>query len=262
MQLNAAQQRRVALNGNRPRLAPKPSRAAVRVNANLKVMIAGAPAAGKGTQCANIVQKYNLVHISVGDLLRDEVKAGTPAGAKAKEFMDAGALVPNKVVVEMVQTRLGKPDAKASGWLLDGYPRSASQADAIEKENIRPDVFILVPDELLVERVVGRRLDPETGDIYHMKYKPPPAEIVDRLTIRSDDTEEKCKVRLKTYHENLNAVTGYYKDILVEVDGNQPMETVFGSITKIIDATLARIDPLEAFCQSVPEADECRMYED
>lgn len=208
------------------------SRGQVSVSASLKVMIAGAPAAGKGTQCATIVDKYNLVHISVGDLLRAEVANGTPAGKKAKDFMDAGQLVPDEVVVEMVKNRMAEDDVANSGWLLDGYPRSGSQAEAIEKEGIRPDVFIIldVPDSELVERVVGRRLDPETGDIYHLKFKPPPAEIVDRLQQRSDDTEEKCKARLEVFHENCEAVNGYYEDITVKIDGNRSMDDVFGSI--------------------------------
>lgn len=177
---------------------------------NLKVMIAGAPAAGKGTQCARIVEKYGLVHISVGDLLRAEVRLtenasatplqamhqvaeGTPDGKKAKEYMDRGDLVPNEVVVDMVKNRLAQSDVAQHGWLLDGYPRSLEQAEAIEAVGIRPDIFLLidVPDELLVDRVVGRRLDPETGEIYHLQFKPPPADIVDRLTQRSDDTEDK-----------------------------------------------------------------------
>ena len=177
--------------------------------------------------------------------------------------MDAGKLVPDECVVDMVKLRLAQSDVQRSGWLLDGYPRSASQAEAIEKEGIRPDTFLLinVPDELLIERVVGRRLDPVTGDIFHLKFKPPPAEIIPRLTIRSDDTEEKCKVRLETYHKNVDAVLGYYKGKVVEIDGNKSMSVVFGSIEKAIDAVAAGKDPLELFCQSVPEADECRVYE-
>lgn len=229
----------------------------------MRVMISGAPAAGKGTQCANIVDKYGLVHISVGDLLRDEVKNGTAAGTKAKDFMDKGLLVPDEVVVEMVKSRLAQPDAQRAGWLLDGYPRSASQAEAIEKEGIRPDVFLLinVPDELLIERVVGRRLDPQTGAIYHLKYKPPPPETVERLIQRSDDTEEKAKVRLDTYHNNVDAVVGYYKKVLFEVDGTRSMDAVFSDCCLAIDAVVAGKDPLEAYCQEVPEADECRVYE-
>lgn len=200
-------------------------------------MISGAPAAGKGTQCAKIVEKYGLVHISVGDLLRAEVAAGSAAGKKAKAFMDAGDLVPNEVVVEMVKNRLAENDVQEHGWLLDGYPRSLEQAEAIEKENIRPDVFLLVdvPDESLVERVTGRRMDPVTGEIYHLKFKPPPAEVVDRLEQRSDDTEEKVRNRLKTYHNNIDSVVGVYKDIMVPIKGDSTFDQVFADIEAVLD---------------------------
>lgn len=203
----------------------------------LRVMIAGAPAAGKGTQCANIVDKYGLVHISVGDLLRAEVAAGTAAGKKAKSFMDSGALVPNEVVVEMVKNKLSEPEVASKGWLLDGYPRSGEQAEAIEAEGIRPDVFLLinVPDNLLVDRVVGRRSDPETGEIYHLTFKPPPAEIVSRLVHRSDDTEEMVRNRLDTYHKHVDAVVSYYNDVMVEIEGDRSMEEVFGAIETAIE---------------------------
>lgn len=139
-------------------------------------------AAASGTTSACAVQ-YGLVHISVGDLLREQVADGTEAGKKAKGFMDTGNLVPDEVVVDMVVDRLGQADVQRAGWLLDGYPRSASQAEAIEQRDIKPDVFLLVnvPDEVIVERVVGRRTDPETGAIYHLKFSPPPPEIEDRL---------------------------------------------------------------------------------
>lgn len=205
----------------------------------LKVMIAGPPAAGKGTQCARIVEKYGLAHVCVGDILRAEINNGTAAGKKAKGFMDEGKLVPNELVVDMVCSQL-KSDAAATGWLLDGYPRSKEQAEAIEKENIRPDVFVLieVPDEVLIERVSGRRSDPETGEIYHMTYKPPPADIVDRLVQRSDDTAEKMVTRLKTYHSNLDAITDIYKDVTVHVDGNRDIDEVFGSIVEALAGVL------------------------
>ncbi|GFR46375.1 hypothetical protein Agub_g7957 [Astrephomene gubernaculifera] len=239
-------------------------RTAVKARATLKVMISGAPAAGKGTQCAKIIEKYGLVHISVGDILRDEVKNGTAAGKKAKDFMDRGVLVPDEVVVEMVKSRLAQDDVKQNGWLLDGYPRSASQAEAIEKEGIRPDIFLLiqVPDELLVERVVGRRLDPVTGAIYHLKYNPPPADIVGRLVQRSDDTEEKCRVRVATHNANVDAVVGYYTDCKVDIDGTQSMAEVFEAIATALDAAVASKDPLEQFCKDSPDADECRVYDD
>ncbi|KAI5063234.1 hypothetical protein GOP47_0021781 [Adiantum capillus-veneris] len=158
----------------------------------LKVMISGAPASGKGTQCELIVKNHDLVHVSAGDLLRAEVAAGTENGKRAKEYMTKGELVPNEIIVNMVKERLNQPDAQQKGWLLDGYPRSKSQADAIEATGLRPDVFILleVPDDVLIDRVVGRRLDPVAGKIYHLKFSPPETkEIADRLTQRFDDTE-------------------------------------------------------------------------
>lgn len=231
----------------------------------LRVMISGAPAAGKGTQCAKIVDKYGLVHISAGDLLREQVALGTDAGKRAKDFMDRGVLVPDDVIVDMIKDRLAQKDVAERGWLLDGYPRSASQAEAIEKEGIRPDLFLLieVPSELLVERVVGRRMDPETGAIYHLKYKPPPQEVVGRLVQRSDDTEEKCKTRLETHFKNVEAVIGYYNAACVEVDGNRSMDAVFASICTAIDAAKGKLsDPLEEFCNSNPGDLECKVFDE
>ncbi|MFQ6640141.1 hypothetical protein Gotur_016408 [Gossypium turneri] len=191
----------------------------------LKVIISGAPASGKGTQCELITQKYGLVHIAAGDLLRAEVAAASENGKLAKEYMEKGELVPNEIVVMMVKERLLQPDSQQRGWLLDGYPRSSSQAAALEDYGIRPDVFILldVSEDILVERVVGRRLDPLTGKIYHLKYSPPENdEIASRLTQRFDDTEEKAcliflvKLRLRTHHQNVDAVLSLYKDITVK----------------------------------------------
>nr|GEZ56561.1 adenylate kinase, chloroplastic isoform X1 [Tanacetum cinerariifolium] len=161
----------------------------------LKIMISGAPASGKGTQCELITTKYDLVHVAAGDLLRAEVAAGSENGRLAKEYMEKGQLVPDEIVVMMVKDRLSQPDSTEKGWLLDGYPRSSSQATALQAFGFRPDLFILleVPQEILVDRVVGRRLDPVTGKIYHLTYSPPETEeIATRLTQRFDDTEEKC----------------------------------------------------------------------
>ncbi|XP_022719811.1 adenylate kinase, chloroplastic-like isoform X2 [Durio zibethinus] len=185
----------------------------------LKVMISGAPASGKGTQCELITQKYGLVHIAAGDLLRVEVAAASENGKRAKEYMEKGELVPDEIVVMMVKERLLQPDSQEKGWLLDGYPRSSSQAAALEDFGIHPDIFILleVPEDNLVERVVGRRLDPLTGKIYHLKYSPPESEeIASRLTQRFDDTEERVKLRLHTHHQNVEAVLSTYKDITVK----------------------------------------------
>ncbi|KAH9626410.1 hypothetical protein KSS87_009096 [Heliosperma pusillum] len=182
----------------------------------LRIMISGAPASGKGTQCELIKEKYHLVHIAAGDLLRAEISSGSENGKRAKEYMNKGQLVPDEIVVMMVKDRLSQPDSQENGWLLDGYPRSLSQAVALKEFGFQPDLFILleVAEELLVERVVGRRLDPVTGKIYHLKYSPPENdEIAARLTQRFDDTEEK-------------------------VDGNATKEDVFAQIDKSLSRLL------------------------
>ncbi|XP_020407242.1 probable adenylate kinase 5, chloroplastic isoform X5 [Zea mays] len=209
--------------------APPPARG----KTSLKVMISGAPASGKGTQCRMIVEKYGLVHISTGDLLRAEVSSGTEIGKKAKEYMDNGKLVPDQVVTDMVVSRLSQPDIQERGWLLDGYPRSFSQAQHLENLKIRPNIFIVleVPDDVLIDRCVGRRLDPVTGKIYHLKnYPPENEEISARLITRSDDTFEKVKSRLDTYKQNSEAILPTYSDLLNKIDGNCPAEVVFQAI--------------------------------
>ncbi|XP_057968348.1 adenylate kinase 5, chloroplastic isoform X2 [Malania oleifera] len=206
----------------------------------LKVMISGAPASGKGTQCEMIVQKFGLVHVSTGDLLRAEVSSGTEIGNKAKEYMNTGRLVPDEIVTAMVTARLSQQDAKEKGWLLDGYPRSFAQAESLEKTKIRPDLYIVldVLDEILIDRCVGRRLDPITGKIYHLKNFPPDnEEIKARVITRPDDTEEKVKSRLVIYKQNSEAISSTYFDILNKIDGNRPKETVF----KEIDSLLSQV---------------------
>ncbi|XP_071737785.1 adenylate kinase, chloroplastic isoform X2 [Rutidosis leptorrhynchoides] len=199
----------------------------------LKIMISGAPASGKGTQCELITSKYDLVHVAAGDLLRAEVAAGSDNGKQAKEFMEKGQLVPDEIVVMMVKDRLSQPDSTEKGWLLDGYPRSSSQATELQSFGFKPDLFILldVPQEILVDRVVGRRLDPVTGRIYHLTYSPPETEeIAARLTQRFDDTEEKVKLRLLTHNQNIESVLSMFEDITIKVDGSLPKEDVFATI--------------------------------
>ncbi|KAK4431821.1 Adenylate kinase, chloroplastic [Sesamum alatum] len=203
----------------------------------LKVMISGAPASGKGTQCEMIVQKFGVVHISTGDILRAEVSAGTEIGMKAKEYMNSGRLVPDEVVTAMVTARLSLKDVKENGWLLDGYPRSSAQAQSLEKLNIRPDLYIMldVPDDILIDRCVGRRLDPSTGKIYHIKNFPPEnEEIQARLVTRPDDTEEKVKSRLQIYKQNAESVLSTYLDVMKKIDGNRPKEVVFNEIDTLL----------------------------
>ncbi|CAJ1978259.1 unnamed protein product [Sphenostylis stenocarpa] len=212
-------------------------------NEALNVMISGAPASGKGTQCHLIANKYGLVHIAAGDLLRAEIATGSENGKRAKEYMEKGQLVPDEIVVMMVKDRLLKPDSKENGWLLDGYPRSLSQATALKGFGFEPHTFLLleVSEDVLVERVVGRRLDPVTGKIYHLKYSPPETEeIAARLTQRFDDTEEKVKLRLNTHHQNVESVLSLYKDITVKIDGNVSKEEVFAQIDSVLTSLVEK----------------------
>ncbi|KAK7258249.1 hypothetical protein RIF29_32824 [Crotalaria pallida] len=200
----------------------------------LHIMISGPPASGKGTQCQLISHKYGLVHVSAGDLLRTEISTASPNGKLAKQFMEKGELVPDDIVVSMVTRRLSQPDSLLHGWLLDGFPRSLSQATSLHRSgHFLPHLFILldVSEDILVDRVVGRRLDPLTGNIYHLKYSPPESdEIAARLTQRFDDTEEKVKLRLNTHRQNVESVLSMYKDITVKINGNVSKEEVFNQI--------------------------------
>ncbi|CAA7406432.1 unnamed protein product [Spirodela intermedia] len=231
------------VGGPRSRASPQ-SRSIVLATAKsetLKIMISSAPASGKGTQCKLIKDKYGLVHIAAGDLLQAEVAAGTENGKQAKYYMEKGMLVLDEIVVNMVKERLLQLDAEENGWLLDGYPRSLSQAVALENLGIHPELFILldVDEDILVERVVGRRLDPVTGKIYHLKYSPPEIEeIAARLTQRFDDTEEKVKLRLQTHHQNVEAVLGVYENITVKINGNAPKGEVFSEIDVALSEVL------------------------
>ncbi|KAK9141804.1 hypothetical protein Syun_011204 [Stephania yunnanensis] len=235
----------------------------------LKVMISGAPASGKGTQCELIVQKFGLVHVSTGDLLRAEVSSGTEIGNKAKEFMNAGQLVPDEIVTAMVTSRLSRQDAKEKGWLLDGYPRTSSQAESLERLNIRPYVYIVleVPDEILIDRCVGRRLDPVTGKIYHIKNFPPETEeIKARLITRPDDTEEKVKSRLKTYKQNAEAISSTYMDIMKKLDGNRQKDIVFEEVTSLLVQTekskveMAKLEKLKAASDVLSKVASSRQF--
>ena len=175
----------------------------------MRMILVGPPGAGKGTQAARLLAKFNIPHISSGDMLREAVKAGSELGQKADGYMKAGQLVPDDVVIGMILERIARPDA-AKGFMLDGYPRTTPQAEALDKAladaGVKLDVVLMlqVPDDLLVERGVGRRNDPQTGRIYHLKYDPPPADVADRLVHRTDDTAEAIGTRL-TYDPHWTA---------------------------------------------------------
>lgn len=181
------------------------------------------------------------MHISTGDMLRAAVKSGSELGLEAKSFMDAGELVPDTLVISMLKERITQPDVAASGWLLDGFPRTAVQAEALTNAGIVPSVVVLlnISDDALIERVVGRRSDPVTSKIYHVKFSPPTdLEVEKRLIQRSDDTEEKARVRLATYQKHSQSIQDHYADMIQRVDGDRDRVKVFDDIATIIDASL------------------------
>merc|ERR1711871_1249036 len=202
-----------------------------------RIIIAGAPASGKGTQCEKIREEFGVVHISTGDLLREHKKNGTALGKQAAEFMDNGRLVPDQLVIDMVKDRMSQPDCAAKGWLLDGFPHTGAQAEAMKASGIHAEYFVLldVPEEALVERVTGRRLAPQTGKIYHMKFKPPPnKKVAARLTQQSDDTEEKVKTRVASFHEQIDSILRHYTSILTRLDGNRKPDDVTADVRAIL----------------------------
>jgi adenylate kinase len=192
----------------------------------MRIIFMGPPGAGKGTQASALVEKYRIPHISTGDMFRRAVADGTPMGQKADQFISAGELVPDEITIGLVCERIKKSDAKR-GFMLDGFPRTVAQAEALEtmledeKMNLDAVLMIDVPDSLIVDRIVGRRMDPETGRIYHLDFSPPPYELMDRLVHRKDDTEESCRARLNSYHSKTAPLVPFYQSrgLLRMVDG-------------------------------------------
>jgi len=207
------------------------------------VIFCGAPGSGKGTQCEKIIADFGMVQLSTGDMLRAAVKEGTPLGKEADGFMRAGALVPDKLVIGLVEEKLKDKGILKKGWILDGFPRTAVQAEALHAHGCAPDKVIVldVPDEVLLERVTGRRNDPVTGKIYHVKFNPPPKDVESRVVQRNDDTAEKLQPRLKAYHDNLDAILKYYtaperKTKVVRVNGNRKADEVYVEVRKEISS--------------------------
>jgi adenylate kinase len=193
-----------------------------------KIIIMGGPASGKGTQCEYIAAHYNVVHLSTGDMLRESIRRGDRIGMAAQQFMDAGQLVPDQLIIQHVLERITQPDCLRWGWLLDGFPRTQVQAMALSEVGVYADIFLFlnVPDADLIDRVSGRRSDPVTGKTYHMKFFPPPPDIVNRLVQRSDDTVEKMTNRLTQFHANVSSIKHFYEDVTVEIEGSGGPEEV------------------------------------
>lgn len=212
----------------------------------MKIVMLGAPGAGKGTQAKMIADKYSIPHISTGDIFRANIKNGTELGMEAKKFMDQGLLVPDELTVKILLDRVAQADCK-NGYVLDGFPRTIPQAEVLDKaleelgESIDYAVNVNVPDENIVKRMAGRRACLSCGGTYHLEHIPPKKEgICDNceheLVLRDDDSPETVLNRLNVYHEQTQPLIDYYtaKDVLRTVDGTVDMYEVFAAIIDIL----------------------------
>lgn len=203
----------------------------------MRLVLIGAPAAGKGTQARRLMEHYELAYISTGDMLREEVSRGTELGAKAKTIMSAGGLVPDELIIAIVKERIKQDDCK-HGFILDGFPRTKVQAQKLdEMVTVDKAIYINVPDEIMLERITARETCPKCGASYNKITMPPKVEDVcdvcgETLTQRKDDTLEAGKARLKTFHEQSESLVEYYqlKGILFEVDGLQQADDITKTI--------------------------------
>jgi adenylate kinase len=213
----------------------------------MNIVFLGPPGAGKGTQAKILIERYGIPQISTGDMLREHRAKGTELGKKAQEYMDKGQLVPDEIILGMVKERLSQPDCQ-KGFILDGFPRTVAQAEALDKllsemgKKLDFALALIVPDDLLVERLTGRRTCKNCGMMYHIKYKPPKVEgkcdvCGGELYQRPDDNEETVRNRLKVYHEQTAPLIEYYKNkgILREIDGSKSIEEITQQLISILE---------------------------
>lgn len=214
----------------------------------MKIIMLGAPGAGKGTQAKMIADKYGIAHISTGDIFRANIKNGTELGMEAKKYMDQGLLVPDELTVKILLDRVAKDDCK-TGYVLDGFPRNIPQAQVLEKalteigDKIDFAIDVDVPDENIVRRMGGRRACVSCGATYHLEYVPPKVtgvcdECGQELILRDDDRPDTVQKRLSVYHEQTQPLIEFYsgKGVLKTVDGTKNMQEVFGAIAAILEA--------------------------
>lgn len=219
----------------------------------MRIVLLGCPGAGKGTQAQFITQKFNIPQISTGDMLRSAVRAGSPLGQQVKQIIDAGQLVSDDIMIQLVKERIQQPDCK-NGFLLDGYPRTIAQAEALRQNHISIDfvIEINVPDSELVQRLSGRRSHPGSGRVYHTLYNPP--KIADKddetgepLVQRRDDHEDTVKKRLVVYHEQTQPLVKYYSQATgkeapayIKIDGTGTVDDVRDQIFTALGKTKAQ----------------------
>lgn len=213
----------------------------------MRIVLLGAPGAGKGTQAQFIMEKFGIPQISTGDMLRAAIKAGTPLGLKAKEVMDQGQLVSDDLIIGLVKERIAQDDC-AKGFLLDGFPRTIPQADAMKEAGVVIDNVLEfdVPDEEIVKRMSGRRVHSGSGRVYHLVYNPPKVAGKDDVTgedlsIRVDDEESTVRKRLDIYHEQTEPLVAYYQAAAAAgdtqfntIDGTQPVDVIGTELAKIL----------------------------
>lgn len=213
----------------------------------MRIILLGAPGAGKGTQAQFLMNKYGIPQISTGDMLRAAIKEGTELGIEAKKVMDAGQLVSDELIIGLVKERIAKADCE-NGFLLDGFPRTIPQADAMKENGVDVDYCLEfdVPDEVIVDRMSGRRVHPGSGRVYHLVYNPPKVEGKDDVTgedlvIRPDDEAETVRKRLGVYHDLTQPLVAYYKaeaeagnTKFATIDGTQDVDAVSAELAKIL----------------------------
>ncbi|MDN7123404.1 adenylate kinase [Pseudidiomarina terrestris] len=213
----------------------------------MRIILLGAPGAGKGTQAQFIMKTFGIPQISTGDMLRAAIKAGTELGQQAKAVMDDGKLVSDDIMIGLVKERIAQPDCQ-NGFLLDGFPRTIPQADAMQEAGIDVDVVLefAVPDDVIVDRMSGRRVHPGSGRVYHVQHNPPKTEGKDDVTgedliIRDDDKEETVRKRLAIYHEQTEPLVAYYRKLAEQgqtvfhkVDGTRNVETISKELGELL----------------------------